>query len=84
LLLLLLCMHFVILAHFLVPSALCRLAGNVHAGCDGDRSATISALELRGAHLVIANVKSLAAARVSSVLRKAYAGMHWWQQTQVN
>jgi hypothetical protein len=44
----------------------CRLAGHVHAGCDGDRSATISALELRGAHLVIANVKSLAAARVSS------------------
>uniref|UniRef100_A0A383V6C6 Uncharacterized protein n=1 Tax=Tetradesmus obliquus TaxID=3088 RepID=A0A383V6C6_TETOB len=42
-----------------------RLAGHVHAGCEGDRGATISALELRGAHLVIANVKSLAAARVT-------------------
>eukprot|EP00882_Tetradesmus_deserticola_P006218 GHRQ01006543.1.p1 GENE.GHRQ01006543.1~~GHRQ01006543.1.p1 ORF type:complete len:169 (+),score=22.29 GHRQ01006543.1:67-573(+) len=42
-----------------------RLAGHVHAGCDGDRGATISALELRGAHLTIANVNSLAAARVT-------------------
>lgn len=41
-----------------------RLSGHVHAGCQGDTNASISALELRGAHLVIAQVKSLAAARV--------------------
>ena len=42
-----------------------RLSGHVHAGCEGNSSASISALELRGAHLVIARVTSLAAARVS-------------------
>ena len=41
-----------------------RLSGHVHAGCTGDRSAAISALELRGAQLVIAHSTSLGAARV--------------------
>jgi hypothetical protein len=54
------------------PPVLCcavyRLAGHVHAGCSGDRSAVISALELRGAQLIIAQCSSLGAARVSNVL----------------
>lgn len=49
----------------LVFDCLCRLSGHVHAGCSGDRSATISALELRGAQLIIAQSTSLGAARVS-------------------
>lgn len=43
-----------------------RLSGRVHAGSQGNLNANISALELRGAHLEIARVKSLAAARVSN------------------
>jgi hypothetical protein len=43
---------------------MCRLSGHVHAGCSGDRSAHISALELRGAQLVIAHSTSMGAARV--------------------
>jgi len=52
---------------FCVTLTLCRLSGHVHAGCTGDHSAVISALELRGAQLVIANSTSLGAARVSLI-----------------
>jgi hypothetical protein len=49
------------------------LSGHVHAGCNGDRSAQISALELRGAQLVIAHSTSLGAARVRRLCFELHA-----------
>lgn len=57
-------LHMCALVLFLPIVCCCRLSGHVHAGCTGDRSAVISALELRGASLVIAHSTSLGAARV--------------------
>eukprot|EP00775_Hariotina_reticulata_P004598 gene4598-4852_t len=42
-----------------------KLSGHVHAGASGNTAAHISALELRGAQIIIADVTSLAAARVT-------------------
>ena len=42
------------------PASLCRLQGEAHAGCKGDRNATITALEMSPMQLRIADVASYA------------------------